>query len=572
MAVPWFRRSHGPWLTFGGMAFVVLVFTWMAWNRRWIADDGLIYVRVVRQILDGHGPTFNIMERAEANTSALWPWLVAALSVIFRADPCHAAVFGGIACTVTGVATAMLATRRWHLTRGTTAVLVPGSILIVLGMFPYWDYASSGLENGLSILWLACSWFVLVGMRGEPSTRAQYAAALTFGLGPLVRPDFALVSAVFMLATWLVLRPTRRRALGLFATAVALPFLFEIFRAGYYGVLVPLPALAKSASHAEWERGYIYLFDVVRTYWLVIPMPALAAIGLHAWRRFPDVKADRIIAGAPVIAALLLGGYVVRVGGDFMHARMLLSPLFLAVLPATLLPFTRPAAVPIGAVWLWAAVIGPYRNDHRNHSISRFDTDERVAYVKWIGEPNPIDSGPFIRKLEATRALVEDAARNHRRLMVTEATVTYPRAPGAGEPIVYIAGRLGVGGALVPLDGFVVDTLGLSNPLGARLPVTGAKNRPGHQKPIPFEWLFADFADPAADETLGDARKIRAARHAMTCGALAELLASVREPLTARRFWDNLIGSVRRTRLAVPADAIEAERVFCGNEASRLGD
>jgi len=48
------------------------------WRQRWIADDGLIEARVVRQILAGHGPVFNPGERVEANTSALWTWLLAA--------------------------------------------------------------------------------------------------------------------------------------------------------------------------------------------------------------------------------------------------------------------------------------------------------------------------------------------------------------------------------------------------------------------------------------------------------------------------------------------------------------
>ena len=32
----------------------------------------------MRQILAGHGPVFNPGERVEANTSALWTWLLAA--------------------------------------------------------------------------------------------------------------------------------------------------------------------------------------------------------------------------------------------------------------------------------------------------------------------------------------------------------------------------------------------------------------------------------------------------------------------------------------------------------------
>jgi hypothetical protein len=62
--------------------------------------------------------------------------------------------------------------------------------------------------------------------------------------------------------------------------------------------------------------------------------------------------------------------------------------------------------------------------------------------------------------------------------------------------------------------------------------------------------------------------QIRAARHAMTCGELAELLASVREPMTAGRFWSNLIGSIHRTRLVIPSDPIEAEHHFCGTESN----
>lgn len=49
----------------------------------------------------------------------------------------------------------------------------------------------------------------------------------------------------------------------------------------------------------------------------------------------------------------------------------------------------------------------------------------------------------------------------------------------------------------------------------------------------------------------------------MTCGELAELLASVREPMSLSRFWSNLTGSWSRTRLVIPADPAEAERTFC---------
>ena len=41
------------------------LFGWGAWQRRWIADDGLIVLRTVRNLLAGNGPVFNVGERVE---------------------------------------------------------------------------------------------------------------------------------------------------------------------------------------------------------------------------------------------------------------------------------------------------------------------------------------------------------------------------------------------------------------------------------------------------------------------------------------------------------------------------
>ena len=38
---------------------VAALFGWGAWERRWIADDGLIVLRTVRNLLAGNGPVFN---------------------------------------------------------------------------------------------------------------------------------------------------------------------------------------------------------------------------------------------------------------------------------------------------------------------------------------------------------------------------------------------------------------------------------------------------------------------------------------------------------------------------------
>lgn len=549
------------------MAAVVVAYAALAWHRRWISDDGLIVTRVARNILAGDGPVFNAFERAEASTSALWPWLLALVAAPTGFALDRLAVGLGGALAVAAVLIAMDGARRLHRGRGSDAALVPVGALIVIALPPFWDFATSGLETGLSFAWLAASWWLLVALRPTTRARAQVGAAIALGLGPLVRPDLALASAVFLVAGALIVRPTRRRGLALAAAAIALPLGYELFRAGYYGVLVPLPALAKNAAGAAWLRGVKYFGDFAVPYLLFVPLAALALVGLGARRRGLLGRPARIVVGAPIIAGLLLALYVIRVGGDFMHARLLLPAAFIALAPVALVPLRRWSAPAIAAVAVWAIAIAAWRGDGADHTIGPKVNDERVGYVRHTHDDHPIDADVFVRADEPGATVAATALRDHRPALITEWGWTIALDPARRAPIAFVAGRLGTGGAVAPLDGIVIDLLGLANPLGAHLTRYGTGGA-GHEKQLPWWWTLADFGDPAHDDPspLGDITpaQIRAARHALTCGDLAELLASTRAPLTWGRFWDNLTGAVGRTLLVVPADPFEAERAFCG--------
>ena len=546
----------------------MLLFAWDTWQRRWIADDGLIVVRTVREILAGHGPTYNIFERAESNTSALWTWLVAGAAWITRANVTFVTIALGGLLAVGGLAGAMLATKRFHELRGSRAVLVPAGALVVLAVIPFWDYATSGLESGLGLAWLAAIWWLLVTLRPG----RELATAIVIGLGPLVRPDFGIASIVFLVAAWSIVRPSWRGTLVLGAAAIALPFAYEIFRAGYYGTLVPLPALAKSASGAAWHRGLGYALDFARPYALVVPAAVFALLtGIVAWRRLVT-RRDVALLAAPLVTALLMLLFVVRVGGDFMHARMMLPPLFVGLLPVMLLPLRQVTAPFVGVLVGWALFIGIKKNDRKPHTSAEHVEDERCGYVRFTHHRFPVRDEYFIKADgKPAAAALEAIARGDRRLM-SEDGLSTPLSATAPASIVYAAGRLGTGGVIVPLEGIVADTLGLANPLGARITPT-LPGYPGHEKPLPRAWLLADFADPAHDDDRVAGvppNAIRAARHAMTCGALAEMLASAREPMSPRRFWDNLVGAVGRTRLVIPSDPFDAERAFCGADANEI--
>jgi len=546
------------------MAAVTLLFVVEIWQRRWISDDGLIVVRTVRQLLAGNGPVFNAFERAEANTSTLWTYLLALVAFVTRGDVVWLAIVLGGVLSVGGFVLAMDAARRWHRSRGGDEAILPAGALAVIAIHPFADYATSGLENGLCLLWIALAWWLLVELQPERSPRYVVVTAIVIGLGPLVRPDFAVASGLFLVAGWLLIRPRWLRTLGLAGAAIALPLVYEIFRAGYYGVLVPLPALAKSASSAQWDRGYLYVREFVAVYWFWLPLAAIAAMLAVAAARRTLGRRDAILIAAPALAGIVLALYVIRVGGDFMHARMMLAPAVLLLLPVFAVPARR-LVMRVGFA-AWAVFVFVTTHKGTVNPSSELIEDERLGYIRFTHAAHPTTEADYIAGEGSPAVEVAKVVRSKEHALISEGAIHIPARADHPGTVVFAVGRLGTGGIVTPLEGTVADTLGLANPIGARLPIT-AGNMAGHEKMLPWQWLLADFADPAADFLQIDkvsGWSVIAARHAMQCGALKEMLASVRDPMTPSRFWANLTGSLARTRLVVPANPFVAETKFCG--------
>jgi arabinofuranosyltransferase len=564
----------------GGPALIAMA---MGWHQRWVGDDGMIYTRTVRQILAGHGPVFNVGERAEASTGTLWQWLVAAGTWAAGRDPAFVSVVLGILLTGTGYALAVAAARRAvrPLTPLTTGPLLPLGMLVLLAVKADWDYASSGLENGLSAGWIGLAWWRLVAARdlagqdsaGRDAQRRQpgrrvYVTAFVLGLGPLVRPDLAVVSAVFLAALWWILRPPVARALALLGTAVAAPAAYEVFRAGYYGVLVPLPALTKEASDAVWTRGFTYLANFADPYRLWLPLMLLAALAACAPRR-----ALRPELLAPPVAGLLSWLYVCRVGGDFMHGRVLLPGLLLLMLPLCAVPVTRPAArAATAGLVVWTVLCALLWRPPASSGSPYLILDEQAEYRIYTAAAHPVSQAAHALRDKPLRPALAAARAAGRPVLLLQTPasngrfVRLPLARGVGAPVAGVYDLLGYNGIVTPLGGVSVDPLGLAYPLVAHQARATVRTdgRSGHEKPVDPAWIVADYTPPGTPVPAGvDPARVRAARHALACGPLADLQASVRAPLTPARFWHNLTGAWSRTAFRYPDDPLRAEQTLC---------
>ena len=540
---------------------------WGGWTRRWMSDDGLIVLRTVRNLLAGNGPVFNIGERVEANTSTLWQYLITAAAWLTGGRLEDIATVLALALTVAGAVIATYAAGRyWQVGLGAIPV-IPLGVIIYFALPPARDFATSGLEWGLAVCWLAIWWWLLVSWSESRSAEERavrdmppvgYVLALWCGLSWLVRPEFALyggVCGIMLIAT------APRKTPGILLAALPLPGAYELFRMGYYGLITPHTAVAKSAADAQWAQGWGYLWNFVGYYWLYLPLVAAVALGVWCVRGEEGRRLAVVLLTTGCALAHIL--YVLRLGGDFMHGRMLLLPLFALLLPVMAVPLRRVSVAVVAAVVLWAGVVIVRANpsDDQRYQYEQGElgiVDERDFWTTALGRPagdppryaEDFLAMPMMRTFPETleEALetnagqiaialddeLEDAFRWYARPRMSEASDLQHLATTA-----YWV-NLGMTSMNAPLEARVLDTVGLATPLAARMP-RDPDGRVGHDKQLPEVWQVADTAvDVHALPDWIDPNEVEQAREAMRTGEIAELLATSREPLSWDRFWKNV--------------------------------
>lgn len=600
-----------------------LLFAVMIWQRRWTSDDGFINFRVVGNLLDGHGPVFNVGERVEAFTSPLWIASLAGLAALGAGLASAAAALGQV-LAVMGVLLAQLGAvtalrrgpaqwsslqRRW---------LVPLGMLCFVVLPPAWDFGTAGLETGLCLAWLGLSyWLVAEGVAaGKPRRlgpctshwRLWYGSAFVLGLGPLVRPDLALFSLGLAVPMVLAIRrregTTWRSFVGLAAAMAALPVAYQVFRMGYYAALVPNTALAKEAFASRWDQGWRFTLNFYGLYVLPLPL-VLLAISWGGLARRAARQHDRALQSllvAPPIAGLLSTLYVVKLGGGFMHGRLFLPALFGFLLPMAMVPLRVPSpkARQRWLRWIIAGVVGGWAV----HCATRIRVgsdnvdmigDERGWYSRKAGTKHPVtlnDYRGFGFHRVARELRDKGAAACPNGVLPTEATTSHqcrtfvliddartfgrlhpeleqpPVAAGAvpkSVAMVVAPGALGIVGQVLGSAVHLEDRYGLANPVGARFELRW-RNRPGHEKKLLNVWLAARFAEAQPDED----PRVSAARRALGCGPLAQLRTAVSGELTARRFLQNMSAALTLHRLRIPPEPWLAEQRLCDHPPFRV--
>lgn len=540
------------------------------WMRRWMSDDGLIVLRTVRNLQAGHGPVFNAGERVEANTSTLWQYLIYAVSLLSDARLEIIALWLALGLSVAAVAISTYAGARLHWGE----FILPVGALVYIALPPARDFFTSGLEWGLAIFWISVAWALLLRWASSDAEYITYLLAFWAGLSWLVRPELALYGGFIGL---LLLATCRRRWLILLA-ALPVPAGYEIFRMGYYGLLVPHTAVAKSASDAMWEQGWKYVQDLTGAYNLWLVLALVAAGGILAVVRRPGRFALR--SNAMIIVLMFVCGfihvlYTVRVGGDFMHGRMLLLPLFAMLQPLWVLPVHHiieaiiPAAV---AVWAVIVSINGYHWYYNNDPSTLDIVDERAFWLRithHTAEDPMLTAADFLKadRMSGFTEAIDEAFQQPTGMLMSILKnddpeefgwITVPRmvresAPEYTHqmdsiPISVYYTNMGMTSMNAPLNVRVLDPIGLSTPLAARGPRI-EDGRIGHDKYLPEYWqLAASASDVHRLPLFAQPEKVPAARDALFTPDLVDLAATYKAPLTTERFINNMKWALKHGR------------------------
>jgi hypothetical protein len=289
----------------------------LVYRYRWILDDSCVYFRYVDNLLFlRRGLVYNVGEYVEGYSSPAWVLLLVAMRAT-RLDFWSITLAFGVGSFCAFAYACVVINRKLMSTRTAPALDLP--LVYIATSYAVTSYFTSGSECAL--VHLAAAGIALYCL--EPQTRWLEVA---LGALPLVRNELALPLFATGLVGW---QATRRVPWRLVASAGVCGAGWLVFRVVYYADLFPSPFYLK--DEVSPLRGLYYVVNTFGPeHFLFFVAPALAAGALaarggrEALRLPPRVRM--------VAVALSAIPYVVKVGGDMMHYRLLALPFCLLAL------------------------------------------------------------------------------------------------------------------------------------------------------------------------------------------------------------------------------------------------
>ncbi len=439
------------------LSLVLAIFVFL--KTAWISEDAYIMFRSIEQLFAGNGPVWNPHERVQVFTSPLWFFLLSTVRIFSHNVYLNAIVVSLIL---------------WILTIFTlkktfeSNVVLLTSILLFSASSGFYDYTSSGLENVLAYFVIAAyilnytKLFAFDEDSKIPKENLIKFILISFGLIICVRHDLLLILlpptiyAVFK--NWRLFSIKQWIILGIMVLS---PFiLWSLFSLIYYGFLFPNTAYAKLNTGIPQIEIFIQGLKYFISSLKYDTGTLLVITGSLVLNLFSSSKKYLKYLGYGVLLNLI---YVVYVGGDFMQGRFLsyayMVSVILLLLRIDKILFTKFKSLTI-IVGLFLVLYPhtPFNSSfyYRNGLVDMGISDER---------------GFYFQELSLFRYSIRDKKGKF-----------FPVHPWAqagyefkeSSERVAIMSCIGLFGYHSGTGKIIIDVDALSDPLLARLPVTGS--------------------------------------------------------------------------------------------------
>ena len=438
-----------------GTLFLLLI---LVFKNAWVCDDAFISFRSIDNWINGFGLTWNIDERVQVFTHALWVFFLAPIMALSKEAFVTVML---VSLCLTAIA-AILIGWKWAPDPALGAL----ALLTLALSQTFVDYSTSGLENPLLHLLLVL--FVLVIRKKSQGFMGSLQPVLLFSMVVLVRPDAVLL--VFPALVWRFRNASERNLLGI-ASGLSPLLLWELFSLFYYAAPFPNTALAKLATGLDSisliRQGTWYFLDTV----VHDPLTAavlVAGIGVGILRREGP---SRVLTGGIVLYL----GWVLHIGGDFMAGRFFSAPFMLAVLVVVSGTSQSGAGRRRFMALCTLVVVALGLSSPRSPLLTGFDhgldpsktamwhgiTDERSRYYPVSSMVHSIRSGTYLPQHEWASLGLELRSLAQGRVVVLQ--------------------NVGFSGYFAGPGVHIIDSFALTDPFLARLPVSDRSSwRIGH--------------------------------------------------------------------------------------------
>ncbi|MGE0753595.1 MAG: hypothetical protein AB7L92_00365 [Alphaproteobacteria bacterium] len=407
-----------------------------------VYEDAYITFRVVENFIDGHGLRWNLDERVQVYTHPLW----LLLHIPFQA------VLGNIfmvSLVLSWLCVAATFWLSWRFFRAHDLLWAGFFVLPFVFSKTLAGYSASGFENPLLHLLFAAFMWVFFFVKKD---RWFYLSLIT-ALSLLTRLD----TIVFYAPLWLILLASKG---GLKVLRQVIPGLFpiilwELFSLFYYGSLLPNTAYARiqtGIDNQEYLRlGMHYLLNLfaVDVFSALLLLVAAAAAVIHGRHYFRNQPGAGIYFGIAV-SVLCYAIYIILVGGTYLSGRLFSLPVFASLYLLCHMVHQaniRQKRMPMGgAVMLLVGFLAfaVYPSDVKMATVCKscfvgVDKDnweQKIEFVDWVAGTEKLPQFG-VRKIKQSVAII---------------------------------GSIGVLGYETDTRVKVLDPIGLSDPLMARLP------------------------------------------------------------------------------------------------------